>query len=277
MGMAMTTRVFRILPERSGLSVAGGRLRAVPPVVADHQVEQGHQAAGGDAADGPGGGNLAAEAQVQQVPGQKQAHDELGEGLQHLGHRRGHHVRVALGIAPVGRHDAHKEAGQGHHPHRGGGQTVPLEVGQGLGKEEHDEAAGDAQHQAGGEGHPEHPADLVPPAQGVGLGDGLGHGHRQAGLGDHQQQVVDGVGVVEVAEAHVPQDAAQGDLVQGANYFDHRNAGGQDGRAAKEGICGECSFLQNSPSLRITRFCRLRRGGAGRRTSPRPGSSPGPG
>ena len=126
-------------------------------------------------------------------------------------------------------------------------------------------------------GHPEHPADLVPPAQGVGLGDGLGHGHRQAGLGDHQQQVVDGVGVVEVAEAHVPQDAAQGDLVQGANDFDHRNAGGQDGRAAKEGICGECSFLQNSPSLRITRFFRLRRGGAGRRTSPRPGSSPGPG
>ena len=29
MGMAMTTRVFRILPERSGLSVAGGRLRGL--------------------------------------------------------------------------------------------------------------------------------------------------------------------------------------------------------------------------------------------------------
>ena len=65
------------------LRLVGGRGQAagpVPPVVADHQVEQGHQAAGGDAADGPGGGNLAAEAQVQQVPGQKQAHDELGEG-----------------------------------------------------------------------------------------------------------------------------------------------------------------------------------------------------
>lgn len=47
----------------------------------------------------------------------------------------------------------------------GAGQTVPLEVGQGLGKEEHDEAAGDAQHQEGGEGHPEHAADLVPPAR----------------------------------------------------------------------------------------------------------------
>ena len=120
---------------------------------------------------------------------------------------------MALGIAPVGRHGTHKEAGQRHHPHSGGGQTVPLEIGQGLGKDKHHQAADGAQNDKGDQRHPENPVHLVPPVQGVGLGDGLGHGHRQAGGGDHQQQVVDGVGVVEVAEAHIPQDAPQGDFI----------------------------------------------------------------
>ena len=86
-------------------------------------------------------------------------------------------------------------------------------IGQGLGKDKHHQAADGAQNDKGDQRHPENPVHLVPPVQGVGLGDGLGHGHRQAGGGDHQQQVVDGVGVVEVAEAHIPQDAPQGDFI----------------------------------------------------------------
>ena len=82
-----------------------------------------------------------------------------------------------------------------------------------LGKDKHHQAADGAQNDKGDQRHPENPVHLVPPVQGVGLGDGLGHGHRQAGGGDHQQQVVDGVGVVEVAEAHIPQDAPQGDFI----------------------------------------------------------------
>ena len=119
----------------------GQALGAVLPAEADHQVDQGDQAAGGDAGNGTGGRELTAEAQAQQVPGQKQADDQLGHGLQDLGDGGGHHVRVPLGIAPVGRHGTHEEAGQGHHPHGGGGQAVTLQVRQGLGEEEHDEAA----------------------------------------------------------------------------------------------------------------------------------------
>ena len=275
MGMAMASRVLRMRPVR--LVVGGGQVSGpAPPVVEDHQVDQGDQAADGDAADGAGGGVLAAKAQVEDIPGQGQAHQQLGQGLQHLGHGGGHHVRVALGIAPVGGHGAHEEAGQGHHPHGGGGQAVPLEVGQVLGEEEHHQAADGAQDDEGHQTDPEDPVHLVAPVQGVGLGDGLGHGHRQAGGGDHEQQVIDGVSVVEVAEAHVPQDAAQGDFVQGADDLHDGDADGQDGRAAEKGV----GFLwfQSCRSLRFTGLSgRPRRAGAGHTRPPRPGSFPGPG
>ena len=76
---------------------------------------------------------------------------------------------------------------------------------------------------------------LVPPAQGVGLGDGFGEGHRQARRGHHQQQIVDHIGVVEVAEALVPQDIAQRDLVDGSDELDDGDARRQNGGAAEEG------------------------------------------
>ena len=218
-----------------GPVVAEGMGGSVPPVVAEDQVDQGDEAAGGHAADGSGGGDLTAEAQPEQVPGQNQAYHQLGHRLDDLGDRCGDHVRVALGEAPVGRDGAQEEGGQGHDPDGGGSHAVSLEVGQGLGPEEHDGRGDRAQNDEGQQAHPEDPVHLVVTAQGVGLGDGLGHGHGQACGGDHQQQVEDRVGVVEVAEAHVPQDAAQGDLVQGADELDHDDAHGQGGGPAEEG------------------------------------------
>ena len=49
------------------------------------------------------------------------------------------------------------------------------------------------------------------------------------------QKVEDRIGVVEVAEAHVTQDAAQGDLIKGANELDDDDARSQGGGPAKKG------------------------------------------
>lgn len=229
---------------RHGLEdVSGGIRGAVPqgglvgsgPAVLEHQIGQGHQTADGDPPNGPGGDVLAPQALLQEIPGQGQSRQELNGGLQHLGDACGGHVPLALGIAPVGGHGTDEEAGQGQGPDRGRGEGVALEAGQGVGKEEHNQAAEYPQGQKGVQGDPEHPLHLPPPPQGGGLGDGLGHGHRQAGSGHHQQQVVDGIGVVEIGKAGVVQDIPQGDFIEGTDELSHGNAGGQDGGPAKEG------------------------------------------
>ena len=103
-----------------------------------------------------------------------------------------------------------------------------------LGAEEHNAGGDKPQNNKGDQTHPEHPVDLVAAAQCVGLRNGLGHGHGQARGGDHQQQVKHRVGVVEVAEAHVPQDAAQRNLVQGADELDDHNARSQRRRPTEK-------------------------------------------
>ena len=201
--------------------------------------------------------------------GQGQADDQLAQGLNDLGHRRGHHVAVPLGVAPEGGEDADEEAGGRDGLDGVDRHAVPLEVGQGLGQEEHDGKADRAQDYKGDQGHVEGAVDLIPPPQGVGLGDALGEGHGKARRGDHQQQVVDDIGVVEVAEALVVQNVPQRDLVEGADELDDGDAHGQDGGAAEEGsfLFTITQWVAQPFAMSLGRVS-AQRGGAGRSRPP---------
>lgn len=61
--------------------------------------------------------------------------------------------------------------------------------------------------------YPEGLAHLIASAtQGTGLADQLGHGHRRAGSGDGQQDLIDIIGVGKVGVPLLPNDIDQGIL-----------------------------------------------------------------
>ena len=216
----------------------GGPVAAVVP---DH-VEHGQHRASADAHDGARRADLQVLADIDQVPGQGQADEQLDKGLDELAHRRGHHVLPALGEAPVGAHDGHAD-----HRHRQGldgpvGHGVAHPGRQLLGEEEHGRRAHGPHRHKEGHGGVEAPAHLVAPPRGVGLADELAQGQGQAGGGQGQQEGVDVVGAGEVGDALVPQDVVQGDLVQRpADLHEHRGDG-KDSDPAHKGLFGLILF-----------------------------------
>ena len=114
---------------------------------------------------------------------------------------------------------------------RGQGITVPTleETLQLAAEKRHQQAAGDAQRQEDAPGGGIDPANLVVMAQRGSLRDHPAHGDRKAGGGDHQQNIVDLVGSVEIAEALFTDDGIEGDLIQGADDFDNGSGHGKQG------------------------------------------------
>ena len=72
--------------------------------------------------------------------------------------------------------------------------------------------------------------------QGLSFGDHAAHGHRQAGGGDHQQDLIDLIGFVEITEPFVTDDVRQRNRVDGADDLDDGGRRSQNCRALQEGL-----------------------------------------
>ena len=194
----------------------------------------------------------------QDVPGERQAHAQLAQGLQHLGDRGGAHVPLALGVAPHTGEEAHAEDRRGQGPDGSRRHGVALEVREALGPEEHQAGADEPQREEEPDGGAEDLALLILPAPGVGLAGELGDGQGQARGGDGEKDVVDLVGGLEVGLAHVPQDVVEGQLIERADDLHHRHGSGQDGRAPQEGLLlalfrhGITSIIRKFPRRGVT-------------------------
>ena len=105
-----------------------------------------------------------------------------------------------------------------------------------AGAEEHDGKPRQTQGEEDPDGRAEKLALLVLPAPGLGLGHQLGKRQGQARRGDGEEDVVNLIGGVEVGFALLAQDVVQGDLIKEADAFDNGHRGGQNGRAAQEGL-----------------------------------------
>ena len=115
------------------------------------------------------------------------------------------------------------------------GLGIVHQPGQPIRPEEHHPEGHQTQGQKQHQGQAENAVDLVPPVQGVGLADQLGHGHGQARRGDGQQNGIDIVGVVEICGALLADDVDQGNFIEHSDELDHPNSHRQKGRAAEKG------------------------------------------
>ena len=204
------------------------------PAEAQGDEQHGGGGAHADAQNGAACGDGIVQTAGDHVGGQREADDQLAQGLDDLGHGGGGHEGMPLEVAA--------ESGQGTHEEHGGSQShdavgavaVVHQGGQLVGKQHHDEHGDDAQGAEGHEGHPEGFGDLIAPAQRVGLGHHLGQSHGETAGGHDDQQGVDIVGGVEVREGRFADDVAQRDLEQGADELDQNDACGQNGGSAEK-------------------------------------------
>ena len=144
---------------------------------------------------------------------------------------------LALGVAPEGGAAAGAQHRRGQGPHAEHGLLVADDVGgHDLPEQGHADKAEQAHEQEGPEGHPEHLALLVLPAQGVALRHRLGQGHGQARRGDGEEEGVDVKGPVEVAVGLLGEDCNQRDFEDGPDDLHQDGAHRQDGGGAVEGV-----------------------------------------
>ena len=161
-----------------------------------------------------------------------QTRDDLEEDLQHLVHGGGEHVAVALTVAAVGGDHAHQQYGRGHGPDAGAGVGVfQIHGGEPVREKEHHGREDKTQDREARQRDAEGLLLLFGPAVGVGLRYKAGQRHGQTRGGEGEEDVVDAVGTHEHGVALVPEDVAQGDLVEEAEDLHDDDADGQDGRA----------------------------------------------
>ena len=208
------------------------------PALVEHHVEQGHRRAHADAKDGAGRAHgqrvRPAGPGPQHQNGDHETCHHLEEDLQHLVHRGGEHVAVALAVAPVGGDHAHQQNGRGHGQHAGRGVRVfQIHGGKPAGEEEHDGGKEQAKHREGRQRHPEELLLLPGAAVGVRLRHQAGQGHGETRGGQGEEDEIDAVGPHEHGVALVTQDIAQGDLVEEAQDLHNDDAGSEDRRAVE--------------------------------------------
>ena len=203
--------------------------------VAD-QKEKGHHLAHGDAQDGTGGHFVHAHVQRQEIPGQRQADEEFADHLDDLGDSGGHHVPLALGVTPDAGQQAHAEHRRGEGPDGPVPQGLIHQTCQPVGLEEHQQGAGQAQHEKQPDGRAEDLPLFVLPTLGLGLAGHPGDGQRQARGGEGQQNVIDAVAHIEIRLALTADNVAEWNLVDGTQDLYNGDSGGQNGGAAQKGL-----------------------------------------
>ena len=186
----------------------------------EDQEAHGENRADGDAEDGAGCHVFHTLRQLHNVPCQRKADAHLAQRLQHLRDGGGQHIALALEEAPEGAHDADQQHTGTQGADGGPGIGLILKLSQLTAEKGHQQTAGNAENQENAAAGGVDPADLVVVTQGIGLGDHPAHGHGQARRGDQQQDGVDVVGGVEIAEALFADNGVQRDLIQCADDFD---------------------------------------------------------
>ena len=202
----------------------------------DDQEAHGQDGSHGDAQNGTCRGNIQPHAQLQEVPGQRQAQKQLAQRLQDLRHGGGRHVPLALGIAP--------HAGQQTHAEHRGRQGLNGPVAQGLihkvrqlgSAEVHEQCTYQTQRKEQPDGGAENLPLLIFPPLGVSLTGELGDGQRQTGGGDGQQHVIDIVGNVEIRLPLAADDVAEGNLIDSTDDLHDGDSRRQNGGTAQKGL-----------------------------------------
>ena len=219
--------------------------RRVPPALRDitsgsaavvpqrpQQEQQSQHGAAGDAGNGPGGSGFRRRAPLQQKGAQAQSDDQLAGGFDDLAAGGGSHVPQPLSISPDGGGETHAQHRGGQHPDHACRGAVVQQPGDGFREKEHHRGkhqTGDAQQQ---QCRVKDPPGLPALSQRARPCHQPRGGQRQPGGGQHQQQVIDVVGGIEVGHAPAVQQIPQRDLVQGAQHLGNGHRAGQNGRAA---------------------------------------------
>ena len=221
-----------LLSGIGGIGVAGegGAVAAV----AHQNIGGSHGTAHTDADDRAGGGDRFVQTTGDHNGGQRQADDQLTQGLNDLGNGGGGHERMTLEVAAQGRQGTDEEHGGSQSQNTVITVAVVHQIGELPGENQHNEHGNHAQGTEGNQCDAEDLVDLVAPAQSIGLRHHLGQSYRQAAGGDDDEQGVDIVSGVEVREGGLADDVAQRDLKQGADQLDDDNAYGENGGTAKE-------------------------------------------
>ena len=221
------------LPRRvsPALRNAAAASAAAAPQCPQQKQQSQHRAAG-NAGNGPGGAGLRRRPAMQQKGAQAQPDHQLAGGFHDLADGGGGHVPHALGIPPDGGDKTHAQHRGGQHPDHACRGAVVQQPGDGFREKEHHrgkDKAGDAQQQ---QRRVKDPPGLPGSSQRTRPCHQPRGGQRQSGGGQHQQQVIDVVGGIEVGHAPAVQQISQRDLVQGAQHLGNGHRAGQNGRAA---------------------------------------------
>ena len=201
---------------------------------AEEKVAGADQAAGGNAQDGPTGGQRHASCCPEEDQRGGHTHKQPDHRLDHLGDGGGQHVALALKEAPEGGDHADQQHTGSQKTDGGPGIRLILESGKGTAEEGHQQASHKAQTQKQVAGSGVDPPDLVVMLQGVGLGNHSAHGYGKPRGGDHQQDIINFVGGVKVAEALLADDGVQGDLIHSPQDLYNGGGHGKQGRTLQK-------------------------------------------
>ena len=232
-GLPVGTRLF-LRPGQKGVAL---------PEAAE-QVNRRDKTACRDAQNRAARGQRNLVGHFQNCQRRAHAHDQLHHGLQHLRNGGGQHVPLPLEEAPVGTHNADQQHAGAKAADGRPGVGLVLEGRQLAAEHRHQQTARNAQRQKNTPCGMVNPAHLIVVVKGAGLRDHPAHGHGQPGGGDHQQDVIDVVGRVEVAEALFADDGVEGNFVQSADDLDN----------------GRCHCKQRGALKKILLFLHVRHG-----------------
>ena len=209
------------------------------------QEQQAQRRAAGNARDGSGGAGLRGGSPAQQKGAQSQTHRQLAGGFDDLADGGGGHVSQPLGIAPDGGGETHAQHRRRQHPDRRCRHGVVERSGHGFWQQEHQRRKHQSHDAQQRQRAAKDAPGLTVAAHGLRLCHQPRGRQRQPRRGQHQQQVIDVVGGVEVGHALTVQQVAQWDLVQRPQHLGDGHSAGQNGRAAQKTL----SARQSATSL----------------------------
>ena len=239
--------VGRVVCVHDACGIRRGKDVIVPPLVY-HHVKQRYDRAYRNAKYRPCRADRAPKSGAHRKVRQNKAGNDLEQHLQHLVHRGGDHVAVALTVAAVGRDEAHKKYCRAHclYAQRGVG-VFKVFVRQPFREQEHYQREHQPYHEEGAQCHAEGLFLLLCPAICVRLRHKARQRHGQTGRRQSEEDEIYAVGTREHRVPLVAEDVAERDLIYKAQQLHYYHADGKDRRAAYIGL--PISFCHCSPPL----------------------------
>ena len=187
--------------------------------------------------------------QLHDEPRKPEAHDQTGDGFKDLADGGGGHAALALEEAPVGRDQADQQhARRQRRDGRPGIFAVRDHHRELAAEHQHHKASGDAEGDKDIDGRLEDALDLRLVSERLRLGDHAAHGNGQTRGGDHEQDVVNVIGGVEIAEAGRADDIVERGLEQKAHELDQNGRHGENCRALQKCLLLNLLFVHSAAS-----------------------------